>query len=263
VSDVHDKNFDVRGRVAVVTGGASGLGLAMATVLARAGAVVVIADVDEAELKRVVDELRSEDVTVHGIVLDVSDWDAVDQTLARTKVDNGHLDIVVANAGISGGPGALAEEGSLANLDPEGWQRVMDVNLTGAAATLRAAARHLTPGDRARIVVTSSLAAVRWVSVVGYAYAASKAGVSNLVRYAAKDLGKSGVRINAIAPSGFRTNIGGGRLKIKEIGDFFATDSAFNRLAEPDEIEGLTLLLCSDASSYITGATFSIDGGAM
>jgi NAD(P)-dependent dehydrogenase (short-subunit alcohol dehydrogenase family) len=202
-------------------------------------------------------------VTAYGIVLDVSEWDAVDQVFAKTKADRGGLDIVVANAGISGGPGTLDQDGTLANLNQEVWQRVIDVNLTGAAATLRAAVRHLTPGDHARIVVTSSLAAVRWLPVVGYAYAASKAGVSNLVRYAAKDLGKSGIRINAIAPSGFRTNIGGGRLKNQEIRDFFATDSAFNRLAEPDEIEGLTLLLCSDASSYITGATFSIDGGAM
>ena len=256
--------FDVAGRVAVVTGGASGLGLGMATVLARAGAIVTLADVNAPELDRVVKTLRAEELDVHGAVLDVSDWDAVEATLTDAKTAQGRLDIVIANAGISGGPGPLTDEGTLANLDAEVWQRVMDINLSGVAGTLRAAARHLTPGDSARIVVTSSVAALRFLSLTGYPYAASKAAVSTLVKYAAKDLAKSGIRINAIAPSAFDTNIGGGRLSdIPDIAQAFTDDSAFGRLAQPRELDGLTLLLCSDASSFISGATYSIDGGAV
>jgi NAD(P)-dependent dehydrogenase (short-subunit alcohol dehydrogenase family) len=201
---------------------------------------------------------------VHGVLLDVSDWTAVESTLSDVKTTQGRLDIVIANAGIGGSRGPLTEEGTLANLDPEVWQRVLDINLSGVAGTLRAAARHLTPGDSARIVVTSSVAALRFLPMVGYPYAASKAAVSALVKYAAKDLAKSGIRINAIAPSAFDTNIAGDPLSdIPEAARAFADDSAFGRLAQPDELDGLTLLLCSDASSFISGATYSIDGGAV
>ena len=264
VSVNHNKLFDVTGRVAVVTGGASGLGLGMGTALARAGAVVTLADVNGPELDRVVEELRDEKLDVHGALLDVSDWDAVDSTLSTAKTAHKCLDIVIANAGIAGSPGPLTEGGTLASLDADLWRRVMDINLSGVAGTLRAAARHLTPGDSARIVVTSSLAALRFLPLVGYPYAASKAAISNLVKYAAKDLAKTGIRINAIAPSGFDTNIGGVRFSdIPELAEAFAADSAFGRLALPEELDGLTLLLCSDASSFISGATYSIDGGAV
>jgi NAD(P)-dependent dehydrogenase (short-subunit alcohol dehydrogenase family) len=264
MSEVQKRLFDVTGRVAVVTGGASGLGLGMGTVLARAGAVVTLADVNGDELDRVVKQLRAEQLDVRGELLDVSDWAAVESTLANVKTTHGRLDIVIANAGIGGSFGPLTEEGTLAKLDAEVWQRVMDINLSGVAGTLRAAARHLTPGDSARIVVTSSVAALRFLPMAGYPYAASKAAISMLVKYAAKDVARSGIRINAIAPSAFDTNIGGPRLhEIPEFAQAFADDSAFGRLAQPDELDGLTLLLCSDASSFISGATYSIDGGAV
>jgi NAD(P)-dependent dehydrogenase (short-subunit alcohol dehydrogenase family) len=264
MSEIHSRLFDVTGRVAVVTGGASGLGLGMGTVLARAGAVVTLADVNGAELDRVVKQLKAEQLDVHGVLLDVSDWAAVESTLANIKTTHDLLDIVIANAGISGGGGPLTEEGMLANLDADVWRRVLDINLSGVAGTLRAAARHLTPGDSARIVVTSSVVALRFLPMVAYPYAASKSAVSTLVKYAAKDLAKSGIRINAIAPSGFDTNIGGRPLRdIPEVAQAFAEDSAFGRLAQSNELDGLTLLLCSDASSFISGATYSIDGGAV
>jgi NAD(P)-dependent dehydrogenase (short-subunit alcohol dehydrogenase family) len=264
MSENHNRLFDVTGRVAVVTGGASGLGLGMGTALARAGAVVTLADVNGPELDRVVGQLRAENLDVHGALVDVSDWDAVESTLVTAKTAQNRLDIVIANAGIAGSQGPLTDEGTLAKLDADVWRRVMDINLSGAAGTLRAAARHLTPGDSGRIVVTSSVAALRFLSMAGYPYAASKAAISILVKYAAKDLAKTGIRINAIAPSAFDTNIGGARLSdIPEIAQAFADDSAFGRLAQPNELDGLTLLLCSDASSFISGATYSIDGGAV
>jgi len=226
--------------------------------------VVTLADVNGAELDRVVKQLRAEQLDVHSALLDVSDWDAVESTLANVKTTHGRLDIVIANAGIGGSRGPLTEDGTLANLDSDVWRRVMDINLSGVAGTLRAAARHLTPGDSGRIVVTSSVAALRFLPMTGYPYAASKAAVSMLVKYAAKDLAKSGIRINAIAPSAFDTNIAGAPLRdIPEAAKAFAEDSAFGRLAQPNELDGLTLLLCSDASSFISGATYSIDGGAV
>lgn len=264
MSEIHHRIFDVTGRVAVVTGGASGLGLGMGTALARAGAAVILSDVNGTELDHVVARLRAEQLDVDGVVLDVSDWAAVEATLSNVKAKHGRLDIVIANAGIAGSRGPLTDEGTLANLDHDLWRRVMDINLSGVAGTLRAAARHLTPGDSARIVVTSSVAALRFLPMTGYPYAASKAAVSTLVKYAAKDLAKSGIRINAIAPSAFDTNIAGAPLHdIPEAAQAFAADSAFGRLAQPSELDGLTLLLCSDASSFISGATVSIDGGAV
>ncbi|MBV8536752.1 MAG: SDR family oxidoreductase [Alphaproteobacteria bacterium] len=251
--------FDITGQVALVTGAASGLGLAMAEVMAENGATVVLADMDGPGLERVAQRLRSAGCKVETAVLDVADRDAVERCVIDAARRHGRLDAVFANAGMSAGLQARALATSWAT-----WDRVLGVNLTGVFATLRAAAAVMTTQRAGRIIVTASIAGLRGEPMVGYAYAATKAAVANLVRQAAIELGPFNVLVNAIAPGPFRTNIAGGRMHTdKEAEREFAESCPLGRIAEPDEIKGLALLLASPAASYITGSVIPIDGGSL
>ncbi|GAA0906427.1 SDR family NAD(P)-dependent oxidoreductase [Pseudonocardia zijingensis] len=253
--------FRVEGRGAVVTGAGSGLGLATARVLARNGARVTLADVDEAGLQRAAADLAEEGCAVRTAVADVADRGAVDALMADAAAWDSGLHIAFANAGISAGPGFVAPEGRLDAVDDERWQRVLDVNLTGVLHTVRAAAHHMVTGY-GRIVVISSLAGIRADPLVGYAYTATKAGVVALVRNAALELAPRGILVNAIAPGAFVTNIGKANPGRGRVVEEFARAAALNRLGDPAELEGLALFLASPASSYVTGAVLPIDGGA-
>jgi len=251
--------FDVTGHVALVTGAASGLGLAMAEVMAENGATVVLADMDGPALERAVQRLSAVGGRAEAAVVDVADRDAVERCVADSGRRHGRLDAVFANAGISAGPQARALATSWAT-----WDRVLAVNLTGVFATLRAAAALMKPQGRGRIIVTASVAGLRGEPMVGYAYAATKAAVANLVRQAAIELGPFNVLVNAIAPGPFRTNIAGGRMHTdREAEREFAQSCPLGRIAEPDEIKGLALLLASPAASYMTGSVIPIDGGSL
>ena len=148
------------------------------------------------------------------------------------------------------------------NVELDNWHRVLDINLSGVMLTMRAAARVMKPLKRGRIIVTASIAGLRAEALSGYAYVASKAAVINLVRQAAVELAPHGVLVNAIAPGPFATEINGGRLKLPESAERMRTYIPLGRVAAPDEIKGVALLLASSASSYITGAVIPVDGGA-
>jgi NAD(P)-dependent dehydrogenase (short-subunit alcohol dehydrogenase family) len=259
---VLDRLFDVAGLGAVVTGAASGLGLAIAEVLACCGAHVTLADADAEGVQRATADLAATGATVRSAVVDVADASAVDRLLREAAEQPGGLSIVFANAGISAGTGPTTPQGQLTAVEQERWDRVIAINLSGVFATLQAAARYVTPDGRGRVVVTSSVAGIGGDPMVGYAYAASKAGVIALVKQASADLGRRGTLVNAIAPGSFRTNIAGGRIKQPGAAEQFAKTTLIGRLADPSELQGLALFLASPASSYVTGATFVIDGGA-
>ncbi|MCR6736842.1 MAG: SDR family oxidoreductase [Afipia sp.] len=182
----------------------------------------------------------------------------IDATAARF----GRLDIAFANAGLSAGPGPLTEAGAMGQVDLARWNSLLQINLTSVFVTIRTAAAHMRARRSGRIIVTASIAGLRGERMCGYAYAATKAAVSNLVRQSAIELSPHNVNINAIAPGPFLTDIGQGRLRQAEIASQFAADVPMGRIAQPDEIKGLALLLASPASSYITGAVIPIDGGA-
>jgi NAD(P)-dependent dehydrogenase (short-subunit alcohol dehydrogenase family) len=128
--------------------------------------------------------------------------------------------------------------------------------------TIRTASAHMMKQRSGRIIVTASIAGMRGERMCGYAYAATKSAVINLVRQSSIELSSYGVTINAIAPGPFLTDIGNGRLHDPEVAAGFVSDVPMGRLGQPDEIKGLALLLASPASSYITGAVIPIDGGA-
>jgi NAD(P)-dependent dehydrogenase (short-subunit alcohol dehydrogenase family) len=245
--------FDVRGLRTVVTGAASGLGLAMAEAMAEGGARVTLADVDEEGLAAAAARLGD----VRTAVVDVADSDAV----SRLFADLDGVDVVFANAGVSREAGVLDERGGLGNLDDETWRTVLGINLDGVLFTMREAARHMKAQGSGRIVVTASTAGIGTDPFVGYSYSATKAAVLMLVRQAAFELARHGVHVNAIAPGPFRTNIGGGAPPIPD--EAWADIVAIGRMAEPEELKGVALLLASPASSFMTGAVIPVDGGQL
>jgi NAD(P)-dependent dehydrogenase (short-subunit alcohol dehydrogenase family) len=254
--------FDVRGHVAYVTGAASGIGRAMAEVMADNGAHVVMTDIDGAKLGGVAEALTARGGKVSTEIVDVADLALLRRSILGAAAAHGRLDAVFANAGISAGPGPAVPAGELAQVELTRWERVVHVNLTSVMVTVQAAAEAMKPQRRGRIVVTASIGGLKAEPMVGYAYAATKAGVINLVRQAAIELAPTGVVVNAIAPGPFLTNIGNGRLEDPAVREAFARDVPQRRLAHPDEIKGLALLLASPAASFITGAVIPIDGGA-
>lgn len=254
--------FDLTGETAVITGAGSGLGKAIAEILALAGAQVGLIDVDQERLATVAAGIEDNGGKTLNLTADVSDSTSIASAIGDIKDHFGGLNIVFANAGISRGPGFPEAEGTLAGTRQEDWNAVVDVNLNGVFNTLSAASGAITDGGR--IIVTASTAGFRADPMVGYAYVATKAAVLNIVRQAALELAPRGIRINAIAPGPFRTNIAGeGALDAPELNTMWAETIPLGRMAHPEELKGLALLLASNASSFMTGGAYVIDGGAL
>jgi NAD(P)-dependent dehydrogenase (short-subunit alcohol dehydrogenase family) len=254
---IQDDLFDVRGARVVVTGAASGLGLAIAEVMSDCGARVTLADVDGARLEEVTGRLVGQ---VRSSRVDVSDADQVERLMDDVVEDQGGVDVVFANAGISLEPGVVDPEGGFGAFDRGRWEKVLGVNLHGVVFTMRAAAEHMKRQGSGRIVVTASTAGLRADPLVGYSYSATKFAVVGIVRQAALELAPHGVHVNAIAPGPFRTRIGGDT----EIPDrVWESVVALGRMAEPEELKPVALLLGSSASSFMTGAVIPVDGGQM
>ena len=263
--------FKVEGYGVVVTGGASGLGLGFAEALAANGAKVTLLDVDAKRIDAEVTRLTQAGYTARGEVVDVTDHATLDAAFDRAVKAHGKLDVVFANAGIDSGPGFLGSwvgsqrprnpEGALEKYDDARWQKVIDINLTGVFATMRAATRYMKPQKSGRIIVTTSLAAVKTEAVVGAAYMAAKAGAAHLARNVALELAAYNITVNAIAPGFFITNIGGGHAHNPELQKAVSAAVPMHRVGFPKDMAGLALFLASPASSYLTGQQIIIDGG--
>ena len=254
--------FDLSGETVVITGAGSGLGKAMAEILTLAGANVGLIDIDPDRVAAVASAVGAAGGAVLGLTADVSDTKSLSYAFRKIKEKFGSLDVVFVNAGISRGPGFPEFEGTLAGTREHDWMSVIDVNLHGVFNSLRIASKEISDGGR--IIVTASTAGLRADPMVGYAYVASKAAVLNIVRQAALELAPRNIRINAIAPGPFRTNIAGeGALEAPELDEQWSKSVPLGRMAHPEELKGLALLLASHASSFMTGGVYAIDGGAL
>jgi NAD(P)-dependent dehydrogenase (short-subunit alcohol dehydrogenase family) len=255
--------FNITGHVAFVTGAASGLGRAYAEAMAENGAKTMLADMDAAGLEAATAALKAKGCDVESVELDIGDTEALRAAIDGTAARHGRLDIVFANAGGSAGPGfELVPTGSIDQTDIAAFDRSMQINLRATFLTIRFAAVHMKARKSGSIIATTSIAGTRSEPLVGYGYVAAKAAINNVVRHAAVDLAPHNVRVNAIAPGPFLTNIAGGRLhREPEAVKKFTAMIPMGRIAQPDEIKGLALLLASPAGSFITGTVIPIDGG--
>ena len=246
--------MDISGKVAIVTGAASGIGRATAEVLAEAGAAgVVVADVDAAGGERTVSLVQS-GTAAQGLFVaaDVSREEQVEALVAATVERFGKVDILVNNAGIC--PTTPWEETTL-----ERWNQVLAVNLTGAFLCTRAVLPHMRAQRFGRIVYISSAGAVLGSVTAQAGYGASKAGMLALMKYVARNFAADGILANAIAPGSIDTPITNSFGP--EVKRDFAKISFLDRQGTPRELADAVLYLVSDRSTYVTGATFHVNGG--
>jgi NAD(P)-dependent dehydrogenase (short-subunit alcohol dehydrogenase family) len=245
--------FDLKGKVALVTGGSKGLGKAMARGLAEAGADIVISSRHENELKPALEEiLRGTERKGRYVVADMSRRAEV-LRLARTTLEQmGRVDILVNNAGTNI-PQAIDQ------IKDEDWDQVMEINLNSIMVLTRALVPQMKSRGWGRVIHISSV--MGFISKEGRnAYSATKAALIGLARSNALDLGRYGITVNCLAPGPFLTDLPGRLLSTEEKQEF-ARVTALGRWAEPRELVGPVLLLASDAGSYITGETLVVDGG--
>ena len=237
--------------VAIVTGGASGIGWAIASDLAANGWRVVVADIAEAAAQARVRECDGECIATH---MNVRDADSVAAAFERALEWGGRIDLAVHGAGI-------ARIGRILELPWDDWEDVLDVNLYGVFRCMREAGRHMLAAGQGAVVNISSISSQRGTPGRS-AYVAAKAGVEALTRTAAVEWAKSGVRVNAVAPGYVDTELIQHHLALGEISlDPIIDRTPMGRLAQPAEIARLVRFLASDNASYITGQTLVADGG--
>jgi NAD(P)-dependent dehydrogenase (short-subunit alcohol dehydrogenase family) len=247
----------VEGKVAVVTGGASGIGRAAAQALAAEGARVGIADVDEAGGERVAAGIRDAGGDAFFRRTDVRSLAEVEAVLAEAVDRHGRLDVLVNNAAISvaGSAGEMAEED---------WARVIDVNLSGVWRGLRAAIPRMLAQGGGSIVNLSSVQA--HVGFLGWSgYAASKGGIDALTRQAAVEYARAGIRVNAILPGTIMTEMNEAIMRESADGDAvmagWVAMHPMGRIGQPEEVAAAIVFLASDEASFITGELLRVDGG--
>jgi len=240
----------LQGKIALVTGGARGIGFAVAKAFAAEGAVPVIADINEAGARDALAKLGSPDGLALGV--DVADHASVARMVGEIIARRGSLDILVNNAGIGGNTPFL-------EITPEEWSRTISINLTGAFFVAQACAREMAKRRSGKIVNIASLSGQRG----GHgraAYGSAKAGLELLTKVMAVELAEHGINVNNIAPGAIET-------EMAKFAHDQATRAAYNylipmtRYGTPEEIADAAVFLCSDESRYVHGHTLNVDGG--
>lgn len=247
--------FDLSGQTAIVTGGGSGLGRQMAGALAELGADVVVCARKLERCQQAAAELAGLGVRTLALACDLRQPGDAQAVVDRTVGEFGRLDVLVNDAGTTWG--APAEETPL-----PGWQKVMDVNLTGLFLMSQAAARHMIGRGGGSIVNIASVAALRGSPpgmMDAVAYSASKGGVVSLTRDLAWKWAPHGIRVNAIAPGWFPSAMS--QVLLDRFGDAFLEQIPLRRFGGPEDLKGAIAFLASPASAYVTGHTLVVDGG--
>lgn len=239
------------GKTAIVTGGGTGLGRAISLALAKAGADIAIAAIPVTlkEMNETSAEIKQLGRNSIVISVDIADSQQVNAMVARTIEELGKVDILVNNAGM-----VEREAKPIWEISDEEWHKVMDVNLSGTFFCCRAVAKHMTERKQGRIINIASIAGMRGLRN-NFMYCSSKAGIISLTQVLALSWTELGIKVNAIAPAFFAT------WRSPEEYEAVARFIPVGRVGKPEEIGPLAVYLASDASDYVTGQVFCIDGG--
>jgi 3-oxoacyl-[acyl-carrier protein] reductase len=245
--------FSLKGRVALVTGASSGLGTQFAKALADNGAAVVLVARRVDRLTALKNEIELQGGRAVAIEADVTDRAAMARAFDAAEKAFGTVTVLVNNAGVAHG-------GRATDMTPEEWRRVLGINLDAVFAWAQEAARRMLAAKKQGTIV--NIASVLGLAVAkgAVAYATAKAGVVQLTKALAVELAFKGVRVNAIAPGWFVTEMNDDYL-MSEAGAAIKREIPMGRFGNPGDLDGTLLLLASDAGSYITGATIVVDGG--
>ncbi len=244
------------GRVALVTGGSGGIGLACGQALAEAGAHVVVADIDAARARAGSDAIVAAGGSAGSVTLDVTSRDSVQDAVAAVHAEHRRIDILVCNAGI------VVSEIAAEEMDDDIWTRQIEVNLNGVFRCCRAVAPIMLEQRRGAIVTIGSMAGSIVVRPQQQAaYNASKAGVHHLTRSLAAEWGARGVRVNAVAPTYIETPLTRFGMAKPALYDQWLANTPMRRVGQPDEVASVVHFLASDAASLMTGSIVHADAG--
>ena len=246
--------FDLSGKVALITGGNSGIGLGMARALAEAGADIAIWGSNPAKNAAALESLKPLGVRLHTTVCDIGDEAAVEAAFAETLTALGRVDACFANAGTYGHASRFTA------LETSEWQRVMRINLDGAFFTLRAAARHMVERGGGSLLATASLAAIEGAARNAH-YGATKGALVAMIRALAVEMARHGIRANAILPGWIETAMTAGSVADERFSGAVLPRIPAKRWGQPADFGGIAVYLASEASAYHSGDCLVIDGG--
>ena len=248
------------GKVAIVTGAATGIGRASAVAFAQAGARVVVSDVREEELARTAEAVHATGGTVAALSADLADAGACGALVAQARAVWDRIDVLFNNAGV----GTMVVGGTVETIDPERWDLAQDVNVRAMYLVSRAVVPAMRAAGGGSIINTASVAAFRGsVSRPTHAYAASKGAVLALTRSMAASFGRDRIRVNAICPGTIRTRLTADIIERAEQDAAAGRGIPLGRVGEPEDIARCALFLASDAAAWISGADIVVDGGAL